>query len=1152
MKRRAVLSIVIICIIASDRALADQVIYVDAGALGSNDGSSWQDAYTYLQDALKQAESAAKPLEVWVAEGTYTPDRSTTRPNGTGFRHTSFVLVSGVRLFGGFPAGGGTWQDKDPDTHTTILSGDLSGNDSPKIALDNLLDDPSRRDNCYNVVVISNTDQQTILYGFTITGGNARDYPGETNGGGILGDPLGNAEVHDCTIVGNAARGNGGGLYQCHGLINNCAISGNMARYDGGGLYDCDGPISDCTINGNSCTIGGNVANRGDGGGLYDCDGPVTDCAINGNMAGDCGGGLFECSGPISNCTISGNVAENYGGGLCRCDGSISDCTITGNTSYDKGSGGLYLCNAPITRCTISNNQGTGLTECDGPITDCTISENTGTGVNGCNGAITNCLVSHNADNGLRRCNGSISDCTITNNGGSGLDDCDGSIRNCIISDNADRGLRHCDGSVSHCTISHNTGNRDGGGFSYCECSISYCIITGNTARLGGAIFHGDGPITHCVISGNKALDSVGGLYYCSAPITHCTIVGNKGQGGPIGRSDGPIVNCIIWANQPDIYSLLYECDTPIFSCVPAGVSGPGCINADPEFLVPGYWDPNGTPQDADDDFWVEGDYRLREGSPCIDAGNLLYTTQLPAADADGNTRLAGPQIDMGCFEFGALPDTDGDWLADMSEPAHAENPDRDDDGILDGIELLRGTDPDINDPLVQWNVPADVTSIQQALFFSRSGETITIAEGTYYENLLFPGHNITFTGADPNDPATVAATIISGDTDRDPLTNSGRVMSLAGKEDETCQIRGLTITAGHTGRAGGGIHGHGSHATIRNCTISGNTAFSGAGLVYCDGTIANCTISGNHASHLGGGLSNCNGSIRNCTIIANIAQTDGGALNRCRGSITNCIMWANIQGGDFPLAHSPSPLFSCVQGGWPKSTITETDLSPDDPNGDPRHVPNVKTSSLGYTQDVPATGSINLYSDPCFVDPGRWVDANDPNMLVDPSDPNALWVDGDYHLKSQAWRWDLHSSRWTYDSVTSPCIDAGDPAAPLGEEPLTIPEDPDNTHGRNLRINMGVYGGTAQASIPPHDWAIRADYSNDGTVNITDFACWSYGLPPGTLLSPDLNRNGIADPDDLSILSEDWLKQTTWFSDPSPMEPLPFPATQGGGGTAR
>jgi len=78
---------------------AGQTIYVDASATGANDGSSWMDAYWYLQDALADAQSGD---DILVAEGVYKPDEDTANPTGTGDRTATFHLKNGVAIYGGF------------------------------------------------------------------------------------------------------------------------------------------------------------------------------------------------------------------------------------------------------------------------------------------------------------------------------------------------------------------------------------------------------------------------------------------------------------------------------------------------------------------------------------------------------------------------------------------------------------------------------------------------------------------------------------------------------------------------------------------------------------------------------------------------------------------------------------------------------------------------------------------------------------------------------------------------------------------------------------------------------------------------------------------------------------------------------------------
>jgi hypothetical protein len=56
-----------------------RVIYVDDDANGLNNGSSWVNAYKFLQDALADANSGVKPADIRVTQGIYRPDRSSVQ-----------------------------------------------------------------------------------------------------------------------------------------------------------------------------------------------------------------------------------------------------------------------------------------------------------------------------------------------------------------------------------------------------------------------------------------------------------------------------------------------------------------------------------------------------------------------------------------------------------------------------------------------------------------------------------------------------------------------------------------------------------------------------------------------------------------------------------------------------------------------------------------------------------------------------------------------------------------------------------------------------------------------------------------------------------------------------------------------------------------
>jgi len=83
------------------------IIYVDQDANGYNIGTSWQDAYPDLQDALTDANDC-DCNQIRVAQQTY-------KPTDTNDRSIYFDLVDDVAIYGGFPPGGGEWGGAQPE-----------------------------------------------------------------------------------------------------------------------------------------------------------------------------------------------------------------------------------------------------------------------------------------------------------------------------------------------------------------------------------------------------------------------------------------------------------------------------------------------------------------------------------------------------------------------------------------------------------------------------------------------------------------------------------------------------------------------------------------------------------------------------------------------------------------------------------------------------------------------------------------------------------------------------------------------------------------------------------------------------------------------------------------------------------------------------
>jgi hypothetical protein len=373
------------------------------------------------------------------------------------------------------------------------------------------------------------------------------------------------------------------------------------------------------------------------------------------------GGGMYNpgASPTVANCTFTNNLAY-YGGGMYNyhCSPTVTDCLFTDN--YGEFGGGMYnhRSSPTVMNCTFEANcldrddpwypygSGGGMFNSEGSptLTNCTFADNrayAGGGVFNGGGSST------------------LTNCTFTNNfadGGGGVVVVGGTQ------------------TIDNCTFTGNSATYNGGGV-FCwpsTLAVTNCVFADNTAGdSGGAVcieyMAGDTPITNCTFYNNTAHS--GGALYCDYD----------------PPSELHITNCIIWGNAPDqIMSSEGFGPTVLYSDVQHGFAGTGNIDVDPLFFHA-----------------PSGDFRLRAGSDCIDAGT---SDGAPEADILGVWRPQGTDVDMGAYEFPVEDDADGDTIADVYEGIEDTDgdgvpndldPDSDDDGLADADEGIADADSD-------------------------------------------------------------------------------------------------------------------------------------------------------------------------------------------------------------------------------------------------------------------------------------------------------------------------------------------------------------------------------------------------------------------------------------------------------------------------
>lgn len=379
-----------------------EIIYVDKDgndANGLNDGRTWDDAYTVLEDAFAAACNDFNVGAIWVAGGTYKPIWDAE--NMTGYE--TFEVIEGVAVFGHF-GGIGTYE-------TSTSQRNLADTNNETI-LDGQIGEYYYEAVCD--VVYANDVDDAIVDGFTIQ----NSYMGS----GILLDSA-NISIINCKLKNNGHQG-----IECRDhsqpTIENCIFIDNWDY--GVYSYGSSWPrISNCIFDGCDVTYHG----------LYsrDSDTSVADSIFKQHIHN-----AIKAQGAelvVSNCDFEGN-------GDCGIYASDSNVSLEHSLIANSGDSGLHA------------KQGSVLT-----LENSVISDNTNSGIY-CESpsklVIKNNWIHHNNQHGIFSDQATspplIHNNTIVDNGNYGINralGADPNISNCIIWGNADGQLQNCSASYS-------------------------------------------------------------------------------------------------------------------------------------------------------------------------------------------------------------------------------------------------------------------------------------------------------------------------------------------------------------------------------------------------------------------------------------------------------------------------------------------------------------------------------------------------------------------------------------------------------------------------------------------------------------------------------------------------------------------------------
>jgi hypothetical protein len=466
-----------------------------------------------------------------------------------------------------------------------------------------------------------NPSDSVIMEYCRIAHSNRDIWPATDNGGAVNIDGIKHVTVRNSSFLDCGADDNGGAIF-CTGqglTVSHCKFF-QCGAGNGGAAYAT------------------NIGKR-----------TFSDCVFE-NCGADSGGGVFitcDVDSVLVNCSFT-DCSADYGAALYLAGNlfSIHSCTVSNCTAYAQG-GGIY-----------AGTSGPSLID-HIEIEECNASE--GGGI----------FVGNAAELTIDHCKIMGCESGLSGGGISTFAPYQLQIRNCYFV-----GDRVTDGNGGAIYLDTSSPVITG-------CDISYCFAYGGS---GGAIYcnNSSPAITGNIIHDNNSDAEGAGVFMESNLYSIVSVIsqnlfyrnlasyGNAGGGIYLSHSSSDIIfNTITENNSGGIYcqetmttrifgNIVYNnsmgeiitnnavATIASYNDVKNGWNGNGTgnINADPLFYgLPYYpW------------YWINIDYSVMPGSPCIDAGiENLSIFEIPPVDLAGNPRVTGGRMDIGAYECNFL-----------------------------------------------------------------------------------------------------------------------------------------------------------------------------------------------------------------------------------------------------------------------------------------------------------------------------------------------------------------------------------------------------------------------------------------------------------------------------------------------------------------